>query len=137
MASKIEDLKMDEPTRRTHITVRFDEVAMDRIHRFQAEHGGSRSRAVEMLIKGTRPVRVSKSSKPVSLDEESRIKLNEVKDAYRDAAVQLQRIGNNVNQIAKKINTGNMSADEIPVDSIVRELKYVGIGFEVAVGDLP
>lgn len=136
MASKIEDLKMNESTRRTHITVRLDEVAMSRLDRFQEEYGGTRSRAVEMLLKGTRPVRVTKSSKEISLDEDSIKQLNEVKDAYREASFQLQKIGVNVNQMAKKLNTRKVAPGHHEIGDLIKALELVSIEFEDTIKDI-
>lgn len=93
------------------INVRFNETDYDAISAFATKYGKSRSEVVRMMVDST----FAKIS-DLSLDEdkykEKLRAINDLKTEFSNLSTQLKKIGNNINQIARKVNAGEAEEPE-------------------------
>lgn len=116
------------------IAARVSDETMEVVRAWQRLGGGlSVSRAVEDLVARHAVVDLSKvdASRPVLTDED-RDHLERVYEALAAARVQLQRIGNNVNQIARAVNS-RAELDVPALAKIVQSLDCLDESFRAAV----
>lgn len=87
-------------------------------------HGLTASRAVELMLSRHKPLSVDRAQAAVVADA-VKPHLEQMRDEYAAARVQLQRIGNNVNQIARKANASGVAGDAMTeaVEDALWEIK--------------
>lgn len=81
----------------------------------------SRSRAVEMMLMRHDSITIDEVEVAAHATE-TRKELNEVRDAFNDSFVELQRIGNNLNQAVKLAHKGDDSELRLWLGDVSSEL---------------